>query len=275
MSKGKFILVNGSFVSLSDYRITLEEAAALNFSEQFRVMRSNFPFFDETLEIIKLKLFLLNQAFPDFIDDDGADLKRQMERTLTKNKHFLGAILTLTFRFLNGQTKFEIQSESTPSAIYDLNDKGLYAEIFDKIQKPVSSLSTLTLGSVAYWQISQEYCSASTADEFIIVNTQDSILEIPYGNLYLIKGDSVLGASPDDGAYVDVTKSALLDIFGKLNLKFSEHVPITPEAVENADEVFCVNAIQGIRWIIGISGKRYFNATTRKINELFSKLAIS
>ncbi len=131
MSKGKFILVNGSFVSSGDYSITLEEAEALHVSEQFRVMRSNFPFFDETLEIIKLKLFLLNQPFPEFIDEDGADLKRQMERTLTKNKHFLGAILTVTFRFLNGETIFEIQSESTPSATYDLNEKGLYAEIFD------------------------------------------------------------------------------------------------------------------------------------------------
>lgn len=275
MSKGKFILVNGSFVSSGDYRITLEEAEALHVSEQFRVMRSNFPFFDETLEIIKLKLFLLNQPFPEFIDEDGADLKRQMERTLTKNKHFLGAILTLTFRFLNGETIFEIQSESTPSATYDLNEKGLYAEIFDKIQKPVSSLSTLSLGSLAYWQIAQEYCSDSTADEFIIVNTEDSILEIPYGNLYLIHGDSIWGASPDKGAYVDVTKSRLLNIFDKLNLNFSEDEPITFEAIKNAEEIFCVNAIQGIRWIIGISGKRYFNNTTRKINELFAKYDVS
>lgn len=275
MSKGKFILVNGSFVSSGDYRITLEEAEALHVSEQFKVMRSNFPFFDETLEIIKLKLFLLNQPFPEFIDEDGADLKRQMERTLTKNKHFLGAILTLTFRFLNRETIFEIQSESTPSATYDLNEKGLYAEIFDKIQKPVSSLSTLSLGSLAYWQIAQEYCSDSTADEFIIVNTEDSILEIPYGNLYLINGDSIWGASPDKGAYVDVTKGRLLNIFDKLNLNFSEDEPITFEAIKNAEEIFCVNAIQGIRWIIGISGKRYFNNTTRKINELFGKTEFS
>jgi len=274
MSKGKFILVNGSFIPSEDYRISIEESQSAHFSEHFRSVKTSFPFFNETLELIKLKLLLFNAAFPEFTEDEGASLKRQMERTLTKNKHFLGAKITLTFWFADKKVTYTIQSETVEPASYQLNEKGLFAEVFDKIQKPASSLSTLSLGSTAYWEIAERYQAESSADQFIIIGNSDSILETPGANIYLVWGKIVKGASADDGAYLDVTQSLMLHIFSQLGLEYSEE-EITPDELKTAEEVFSVNAIQGIRWIIGIGEKRYFNNTTRRISELFNKLKIS
>jgi len=274
MSKGKFILVNGSFIPSEDYRISIEESQSAHFSEHFRSVKTSFPFFNETLELIKLKLLLFNAAFPEFTEDEGAGLKRQMERTLTKNKHFLGAKITLTFWFADKNITYTIQSDTVEPASYQLNEKGLFAEVFDKIQKPASSLSTLSLGSTAYWEIAERYQAESSADQFIIIGNSDSILETPGANIYLVWGKIVKGASADDGAYLDVTQSLMLHIFSQLGLEYSEE-EITPDELKTAEEVFSVNAIQGIRWIIGIGEKRYFNNTTRRISELFNKLKIS
>ena len=101
MSKGKYILANGTFIPTDEFRISPAESEAFLFSEKIRAVRTNFPFFAETLELIKLKLFLFNQSFPEFTNHDGAGLKRQLERTLTKNKFFLGAVFTISFFNLN------------------------------------------------------------------------------------------------------------------------------------------------------------------------------
>jgi branched-subunit amino acid aminotransferase/4-amino-4-deoxychorismate lyase len=275
MTKGKFILVNGAFVAAEEYRISIEESECTGFSEQFRAIKTVLPFFDETLETIKLKFLLLNNDYKEFTENKGAVLKRQIERTLTKNKHFLGAIVTLSFKFSGTKVNYTIQSETTESAGFDLNEKGLFTEIFDKIQKPASSLSTISLGSAPYWEIAEQYRDKSKLDEYLLISTSNSILEVPHSNIYLINGKSVLGAPETIGAYEDITKTLIIRIFNDLNLSYSESIEITYDIINSAEEIFAVDAIRGIRWIIGIGGKRYFNNTVRKINELFKQYTVS
>jgi len=271
MSKGKYILVDGSFMQTDEYRISLAESEVLHFSEKFRAIRTSFPFFNETLELIRLKLLYYNQLFPEFTTDNGSGLKRQLERVLTKNKHFLGAIVTLTFRFNGKKVHYTIQSEKTEPVGYELNEKGLYIEIIRPIQKSTSSLSGLSMGSEIYWNIAASHLKESTADDLLIVNTSDGIIEAPESNIYLIKGKTIRGASSERGAYVDITKSLMLKLFGKLNLDYAENEEITDLHLREAEELLIVNSMKGIRWVIGFEDKRYFNNTIRKINELFNQ----
>lgn len=271
MSKGKFILVNGLFVPTEEFRISLPEVESYQFSEKFRAIRSALPFFRETLELFKLKLLIFNQAFPEFTDHEGAGLKRQLERTLTKNKHFLGAFLTLTFRFTDQKVNFCIQSEKLDDIGFELNEKGLFVNIFDKIQKPASSLSNLSLGSDIYWNIARSHPGEVESDLPILLNTKEQIVEVPESNIYILSGKTVRGASSEQGAYRDITKPVMLDIFRKLNLEYIEDEGISIQNLEESEELFVVNSIEGIRWIVGCGGKRYFNNTVRKINEMFKQ----
>jgi len=269
MSKGKYILVNGSFVLTEDYRISLSESEMLHYSEKFRAIRSTFPFFEETLELIRIKLLYYNQLFPEFTTNSGSELKRQLERTLNKNKHFLGAIATLTFKFNGQKVTYTIQSEKAEHIGYELNEKGLYVEIINSIQKSKSSLSNLSLGSEIYWHIASNHLKESTVDDLLIVNTSNGIIEAPESNIYLIKDKTVRGASSEQGAYVDITKPLILNLLVNLKLAYNEDEEITETRLRDADELLIVNSIKGIRWVIGYEGKRYFNNTIRKINELF------
>ncbi len=275
MSKGKYILVDGSFVPTDEYRISIYEAEALNFTEKIRAIRSNFPFFGETLELIRLKLLYYNKTFSEFTADDGSGLKRQLERTLTKNKHFLGAIISLTFRFIGQDVHYTIQSEKTDSVGYELNEKGLYVEIINPIQKSKSTLANLSLGSEIYWNIATSHLKESNADELLIINISNGIIEAPESNIYLINGKAARGASCEQGAFADITKPLMLTIFKKIELDYSEDEQITETDLREAEELLIVNSLIGIRWVIGFEDKRYFNHTVRKIYELFNKMIIS
>lgn len=271
MIEGKYILVDGTFVPTDEYRLTANEAEAFLFSERIRAVRTSFPFFNETLELIKLKFLIFNQSFSEFTDREGAGLRRQLERTLTKNKFFLGAAFTLSFRSLNGSVHYSIQAEKLEQIDYELNEKGLFLGVFDKIQKAPNTLANFNMGSEICWQIANFHLSDSDCDQFLIVNTENHILEVPFSNIYLITGNCVRGASCEFGAYLDISQSYLLEIFARLSLHYSEDKPITIQDVREAEELMVVNAVDGIKWIVGFEGKRYFNNTIRKISDLFSR----
>jgi branched-subunit amino acid aminotransferase/4-amino-4-deoxychorismate lyase len=271
MSIGKYILVNGSFIPTDDYRISLQESEGFLFSEKIRSVRTAFPFFNETLEIIKLKLRIFGHSFPDFTANNGSGLKRQLERTLTKNKHFLGAVFIISFRYTDQKIHYSIQSEKLVNASYELNEKGMYVEIFDEIRKSYSSISMLSIGSEMYWKIAANQQTNPMFDHFLILNTHNQIIEIQESNIYLIKGKSVMGASVSQGAYHDISRPLMLNIFEKAGLDYSEAAGISIQDIKDAEEILAVNSIDGVRWILGFEGKRYFNNTIRKISELFNR----
>ena len=274
MNNGNFILVNGSFICSAEYRISIEESECLLFAEKIRSIRTTFPFFRATMEMIRLKLLIFHQSFPDLMENDGAELKRQMERTLTKNKHFLGSVLSVRFWFFELKLHYSIQSTKTDHTSFELNNKGLYISISQGIWKSVSSLSNCSLGSEMYWKIAGNP-KDSSIDVNVLLNNEDQIIEVPRSNIYLVKSGIIKGASIHHGAYADITKSLLLKIFETLKISYDEKEALTEQDLNESDEIFLVNALDGIRWIIGFEGKRYFNQTTRKINNLFVKSLIS
>lgn len=275
MSKGKYILVDGSFVLREDYRITLTESESFQFAEKIRAIRTAFPFFSETLEVIRQKLHILNQSYPEFTERNGAGLKRQLERTLTKNKHFMGACLTLKLWFFNQEVHYSLQSEKLENTEFALNEKGLYVDILAGIRKPVSTLSNLSIGSEIYWEIACKNIVDSTADALLIFNPSNQLVELPSSNIYIIKGESVKSPGVQHGAYIDITRTLMQKVFKKLNLEFSDSEGISIQDMKEAEEIFSVNSVDGIRWIAGFENKRYFNNTTRKISEQFNQLTIS
>ncbi len=275
MNEGNFILVNGSFVPTSEYRISLKESEGFLFSEKIRAVRSAFPFYRETLEFIKQKLIIFNHSFPELTESEGAELKRQMERTLTKNKQFLGSVLSIRFWISDQKLQYSIQSAKHENGGYMLNDKGLYVSVLPDIRKSVSSLSNTSLGSEMNWRIAENHPKDVATDEFLLLNIEGQVIEAVKSNVYLIKGRMVKGASIYHGAYADISKALMLNLFIKLKLSYSENDGITEKDLKEADEILLVDAIDGIRWVVGFEGKRYFNNTIRKINELFVRSLIS
>lgn len=269
MSQGNYILVNGSFVPATDYRISLNESDDFLFSVRIRSVRSAFPFFGESLKMIKLNFLLFNQVYPELTENEGAELKRQMERTLTKNKQFLGSVLTIRFWVSEQKVNYSIQSEKLENINYQLNTNGLYVAVFPKIKKAVGSLSNSAPGSELYWKLAEIHLKGSSFDQFMILNTEDLIVEAIRSNIYLIKRNTVFGASVQQGAFADITKPMMLTIFEQQKLSYSENDAITLQNLLDADEILLVNAISGIQWVVGFEGKRYFNNVIRKINDLF------
>jgi len=272
MNLGKFILVNGTFIPAEEYRISLSESEGFLFSERIRAVRTAFPFFSETLDLIKLKLRIFGHTFPDLTANEGSGLKRQLERTLTKNKLILGAVFTISLRHVDLKMEYSIHSAKLEDADYELNEKGMYVEVFDEIQKSRSSISMLSLGSEMYWKIASNQLTNPLTDHFFILNTKNQIVEIKESNIYIINGNLIRGVSINIGAYQDISYRLMLSVFGESGLIYNEEKGMSIQDIRDAEEILIVNSIDGIRWIVGFEGKRYYCKTIRRINELFKKM---
>lgn len=271
MNDGAYILVNGTFVPSSDFGLTINGIDNYLFSESIRSVRTDFPFFAEILASIKVKLSLFNQDFPEFTENEGAGLKRQLERTLTKNKFFLGAVLTIRFWLEDQKVRYAISCQKYEKSNFELNTNGLYISIFSEIKKSVGCLSGLSLDSELIWKIAESHRIENNTDQLLILNNENQIIEAIRANVYLVKKNKVMGASQHSGAYIDITKQLLLTTYSQLGLEYDENTPMTEKDVREADEILLANSIEGIQWVIGYLGKRYFNNTTRKINSQFIK----
>lgn len=126
-----------------------------------------------------------------------------------------------------------------------------------------------------YWNIAGIRPKDSPVSELVVLNNEDQILEVPRSNIYVFKSGVIKGASIHQGAYADITKPLMLKIFETLKFSYLETEPITLQDINEADEIFLVNAIDGIRWVLGFEGKRYLYSNIRKINNLFIKNLIS
>ena len=59
------------------------------------------------------------------------------------------------------------------------------------------------------------------------------------------------------------------------NYNIKEVSGASPDLLTNADEIFLTNAIQGIRWVVGIKDKRYFCRVSKEINHLLNDSLIN
>jgi branched-chain amino acid aminotransferase len=227
-------------------------------------------FWDEHIALISLQFQLLNKDLPEFIKNDARELKRQLERALVKNKLFKSARIDLFCYINNNTTSYWVRTLAIDSTFYELNKEGILIEVFKKIFKANSSLSSLRMGSDPYWKILTASRSSSIT-EAILENDKGCLLEVPERNLYLIQGMNIHTIASGSGVYIDPSRETIRKIGEQAGFSFHEDEFLDEDDLRLADEVFLAGDLYGIQWVKGFGKKRYLNRTIRKINDLLNR----
>ena len=273
MIPGKYILFDGVFYQAGELKLIYKVSSGRVFSSKIRSVRSFFPFFQEWLDILKLNAAIFNYPLQDILGSDGADIQRQMERTLTKNRHFKSAILTVEFFRSEDESCILVRSEKLEETSFEINQQGLFLELFDKARKPVSSLSNLVIGSELIWSIALSHLKNQEIGGFLLSNTNGSIVEVPGSSVFILKDNTVYYPDIKTGAYVDIICPIILKVIESLGFHCSGK-EIDVEDLLQADEFFLVDSLLGIRWVIGFREKRYFNKLVKRINEELNRIVL-
>jgi branched-chain amino acid aminotransferase len=269
------------YINLNGTHLTAEQPAlhhtnrAFQYGDAlFETMHANgkvVQFFDQHMQRLIKAMGMLKMDIPPKIS--GKTIEKEITRLLHKNRHLKGARVRLTvFRNPGGKytpednsCSYLIESQKLDHDTYQLNDKGLFIDVFPGLKKPVHPLSNLKTTNDLIYIMAGLHKKEHGLDECLLLNEKGEITEAISSNVFVVY-NRVLSTPPlASGCLEGIMREQIIECAGALNIRVSDSQPLTPEELMQADEVFLTNAIKGIQWVGGIRQKRYFKQTARKL----------
>ncbi|TLX76098.1 aminotransferase IV [Labilibacter sediminis] len=161
---------------------------------------------------------------------------------------------------------FLIESSEIPNAKYELNDKGLFVDVYGEMMKEYNPVSFFKNGNSLHYILAAIHKQNKDLNDCFLVNQQGKIIEAISSNLFWVKKKVIYTPSVYSGCVAGIMRQVIIDLIKQNNeLNLVELQGASNDELLNADEIFLTNAIQGIQWVVGYREKRYFNHTAKKI----------
>jgi branched-chain amino acid aminotransferase len=280
MHVNEYICLNGEFHKASDHFLDSGNRAfrygdAL--SENIHASSTEPQFLEDHLERLTENMQLMSMNVPGYLSE--MNIRQLITQLLNKNRLFGGAGIRLTvYRILNKEfipdhhdISFLLESFSLPHPKYDLNDKGLTVEICQSFTKYASPLSNLHSANKQLYLLAGLECKRKCFDEVILMNQFGRMVETVRSNVFLESGKAIFTPGIDQGCIAGIMRKLIVKLSSNLGYVVNDQSSLTPAALNDAEEVFLTNSIDGIRWVGAYRQIRYFNKTARlltaKLNE--------
>jgi branched-chain amino acid aminotransferase len=206
-------------------------------------------------------------------------LSRLISQLLNRNKMFGGAWIRLTaFReageeVLPGDQRvsFIIESESLDAGTYTLNEKGYIIDVCHEYRRPSGILSGIKGTGYLPNVMTALFCRKHALDEAIMLNESGRITGSSRSNVFLVRESTLYTPVLGQGCVPGVMREVIMRIAVDGGLQVNDHSSLTPAVLEDADEIFFTNAVEGIRWTGAYRQRRFYKRTAqmliRKLNE--------
>ena len=199
-------------------------------------------------------------------------MQSAIERLLNKLRIYKGARVRLTvFRNAGGFYSPEqntiswlVQASALDEEQFVLNQKGLVADIYDEIHKPISLLSNLKTNNALLFVLAGLWRRQENLDDCFILNQYGRIAETISSNVFLVKENNIITPPLSEGCIAGTMRHVIMQLASELGYGMQEKGILEKNIVE-ADEVFITNAIQGVKWVGAYKDRRYFNFAARRL----------
>jgi branched-chain amino acid aminotransferase len=204
-------------------------------------------------------------------------INEEIKRLLIRNRHKDGARVRLTiFRNDGGfytpttnQISVLLESEASANK-YELNKDGSTIGIYDEFFKPIHAFNSLKSANALLFVKAGISKTKQGLDDLLILNSKGLICETISSNIFMVIHNRLITPPLSEGCLPGIMRQNILTLAPSLGLEVLE-TPIGVNALEQAEEVFTSNAIQGVNWIIGYQQKRYFHKVSAKITSELNK----
>lgn len=207
-------------------------------------------------------------------------VSRFITQLLNRNKIFGGACIRLTvFReagisLLPGDqnVSFLLESEALESAKYTLNEKGYVIDVCHEYRRSAGVLSGIKGTAYLPNVMTAMFCAQHALDDAIMLNESGRITGSTRSNIFLVRESSLFTPVLGQGCIPGVMRAVIIKLATEARLQVNDHSSLTPAVLEDADEVFFTNAVEGIRWAGAYRQRRFYKKTAqmlvRALNEL-------
>jgi branched-subunit amino acid aminotransferase/4-amino-4-deoxychorismate lyase len=203
-------------------------------------------------------------------------LTRLVSRLLNANKFLQGAIIKiLIFKNQghdNRNISYYIFSEQFENSNYIFNRTGLKIGFFQDIRKPTNALSQFRFTNNHLYLKARQFIFENRFDDCLIINENYCIVETPDSNIFFAKGKSIFYPSLKEGSRRNVLQEKVILLSVKSGYKVIEGCNFKYDDIFEIDEIFLVNEISGIRWVVAFESKRFYNKISSNIFSGINKI---
>jgi len=281
MALNAYICLNGEYLRAAEPCLFPHNRAfryADSFCENIHAFATEPQFLNYHIERLVDNMCLLSMQRPAYFSEDN--INQLIIRLLNKNRIFGGAGIRLTvYRnpdegYIPGDNNvsFMLESYKLEHDKYELNEKGFCVDICSGFTKSSGPLASVRNANSLLYLLAGIAGRNNNLDAAILLNETGRIVETINANIFLASGNSIFTPGIHQGCIPGIMRRVITGLAGEAGFRINDQSSLTPAALEDAEEVFLTNAIDGIRWVGSYKQRRYYKKTakllTAKLNEL-------
>jgi len=273
-------IFNGHLISIYEPAISFTNRAfrygdAL--FESIRICNGKIMFLKDHMARVKLGMIILRYNMPAEFTSDNIEIL--IKHLADKNKVGENARVRLTvFRneggFYTPETNdisFLIEAEKLETNGYELNQRGMWADIYADIRKPINKLSNIKSSNALLYVMAGLAKTSMKLDDCFLVNEHRNICESINSNIFVVKNGTLQTAPLSEGCVDGIMRKQVFKL-ASANKILCFETPITVNTLMNGDELFLSNSIHGIQWVGQFKNKFYTNKIPAFFNEKLNDL---
>lgn len=213
---------------------------------------------------------------------DGFFVRSKVEELLRKN-NMLGRsarVRFIVYRSGGGlyspetnKSAFTLQVSPIEPSHSDGKKVGLIIGLYEEFKKPYSDLSHLKSLNAQVYVLAGIYNKRHRFDEVLLLNQDGNLCESLVSNIFIYYQKTLYTPALSEGCVAGVMRRVVMELAAQEGIPVVE-AQINPGILNEADEIFCTNAIKGIQWVMGYKQKRYFNMVSRQLQDKLATFSL-
>ena len=239
--------------------------------EELRVVSGEIIFLEEHYLRLMSSMRILRMEIPmnftmEFMEEEILKAVSKEDLKITKRVKFT------VFRndenndtLANNSISYIITTSTLLNPFYILEDNEYEVELFKDYYKNTSMLSNLDTSNKILNVVGRIYVQENDYQDCLVLNEQKQVVESLQGNIFLIQKNVIKTPPLSDGCLNGVLRRKLIEIISKLEDYELQELSISPFELQKADELFIINAIDGITSITKYRKKVYSNTVAKNL----------
>ncbi len=279
----KFIKFNNQIIAKETPLFTLANRSFCygdGFFESIRITGAEMPFIKnhferikETANILEINLDSsitvewLQESVKELAIKNGVEQEGKARINFYRNEGGLYAPETNSSSVIIDVMPYQAKSG------YELNNKGIKVDLYQKIKKPCNALSSIKSCNSLLYVLAGKYKTDNELEECVILNDRQNVCEFTSSNLFIVINGVLYTPAITEGCIQGVMRKVILDLAAKARIYVYE-TELKPNDLIRADEIFLTNAVQGIQWVGAYKAKRYFNKVSKTLIDALNQHVI-
>lgn len=261
------INLNGTITSHEAAKLSLKNRGLLYGDAVFETIKAvngQLFFWEDHYFRLMASMRILRMAIPmhfsmEFLEDEIKKTIRAaaFDKQAVRIKLYVNRKEGGKYNPTNHDVDYFIELEATGNPFYTFNEDPYRVELFKDHYIYANLLSTLKSNAKTVNVLGSIYATENGYQNCLLLNEKKMVVEALQGNLFLVKGTTIITPPTSDGCLRGIIRKQLIEIVKTLEEYTIEEKSISSFDLQKADELFVTNVMIGIQPISNYRKKSY------------------